>query len=239
MHLCGVRNHIVCIWSYQFWPSDGRAFCLDLGSSSGLLCALSLGSSDTLALGNVVVFGVPLVLVVHLVVHLVVVHIVAIVVDHLVVHLVVVHLIVHLVVVHHVVHLVVIHYVVHLVVVLLVVHLVVVHHVVHLVVVHLVDHLVVVHLVVVVYNGACSFLGSLWLGWYSVSSAGSVYTDFIHILSLLLFQISTVIAPTPSPFLFAVGNRNDFFPPFVCPPLSLNSPLSPPPPLSSRVKSSW
>ena len=134
------------------------------------------------------------------------------VVDHLVVHLVVVHLVVHLVVVHLVVHLVVIHYVVHLVVVLLVVHLVVVHHVVHLVVVHLVDHLVVVHLVVVVYNGACSFLGSLWLGWYSVSSAGSVYTDFLHILSLLLFQISTVIAPTPSPFLFAVGNRNDFFP---------------------------
>ena len=102
-----------------------------------------------------------LVVVDFVVVHLVVVHLVVVVVDHLVVHLVVVHL---------------------------VVHLVVVHHVVHLVVVHLVDHLVVVHLVVVVYNGTCSFLGSSWLGWYSVSSAGSVYTDFIHILSLLLFQ---------------------------------------------------
>ena len=187
MLLCGVRNHIVCILSYQFCPSDGRAFCLDLESSSWLLCALPLGSSDTLALGNVVVFGVPLVLVVvdfvvvHLVVHLVVVHLVVVVVDHLVVHLVVVHLIVHLVVVHHVIH------------------LVVVHHVVHLVVVHLVNHLVAVHLVVVVYNGTCSFLGSSRLGWYSVSSAGSVYTDFIHILSLLLFQFFYCYCTFPLP----------------------------------------
>ena len=164
MLLCGVRNHIVCILSYQFCPSDGRDFCLDLESSSWLLCALPLGSSDTLDLGNVVVFDVPLVVVVvdfvvvHLVVHLVVVHLVVVVVDHLIVHLVVVHLVVHLVVVHLVVHLVVVHLVV----------------------------VVVGHLVV--HGGSCSFLGSSWLGWYSVSSAGSAYTDFIHILSLLLFQ---------------------------------------------------
>ena len=169
MLLCGVRNHIVCILSYQFCPSDGRAFCLDLGSSSGLLCALPLGSSDTLALGNVIVFGVPLVLVVvdfvvvHLVVHLVVVHLVVVVVDHLVVHLVVVHLVVHLVVVHLVV-------------------------------------VVVGHLVV--HGGSCSFLGSSWLGWYSVSSAGSAYTDFIHILSLPLFQNFYCYCTFPLPLLF-------------------------------------
>ena len=82
------------------------------------------------------------------------------------------------------------------VVVVVVAHLVVVHLVVvvvaHLIEVHLVVHLVVVYLVVVahlvVHDGSCSFLGSSWLGWYSVSSAGSTYTDFIHILSLLLFQ---------------------------------------------------